>query len=139
MGEGELVGDYGNQLMKLHFKPDLERRGLGKLITMSNHMALICRDVGLSAAFYSDVMGFQQIDRPNFDTYGAWFTAGNMELHLIKGEPCVAYGEDLIVPHLAVESEDIPAVMKKLREMDPPVEFQVNVSVPTGDETKIVQ
>lgn len=69
------------------------------------HSGLIVSDVGRSAAFYSDVIGLQQargrgcaavslpyltslpfpqLRRPDFDRHGAWFTLGNVELHLVR-------------------------------------------------------
>jgi hypothetical protein len=41
----------------------------------------------------ADILGLQQIRRPNFDRHGAWLTMGNVELHLIKGVPTVYEGE----------------------------------------------
>ena len=32
-----------------------------------NHVALVVSDVGTSLSFYTDVVGFQQVMRPNFD------------------------------------------------------------------------
>ena len=70
-------------------------------------MAITCTDIGVSASFYADVLGLPQIERPNFDQFGAWFTCGNVELHLIKGHAHVSTGEDLIVPHLALEVHSV--------------------------------
>jgi lactoylglutathione lyase len=125
--------------MMLHFRKFHERRGIGNLITAANHMAITVTDIGTSAHFYSDVLGLPQIERPNFDRHGAWFTVGNLELHLIKGQAWVPTGEDLIVPHLAIETEDVDACIERLRAMDPPIQFQLNVSVNTADEKDIVK
>lgn len=123
----------------LHFRPFHERRGIGPRILNAAHMAITCTDVGVSAAFYSDVLGLPQIERPNFDRMGAWFTVGNLELHLIKGQAFVPTGEDLIVPHLAIETDSVEKCIERLNKMDPPVKFQMNVSVPTSDEQDIVK
>ena len=56
-------------------------------IVSVNHIALIVSDVGRSSYFYSDILGLQQVKRPNFDRHGAWFTGGNVEYHLILGNP----------------------------------------------------
>lgn len=103
-------------------------RGLGPFIGKANHIALIVSDVGKSAKFYAEVLGFKQVPRPNFDEHGAWFTMGNLELHLIKGIPIVHSGDDLIVGHISLETEHIekiPGMLKKLG-----VPFRQNVSVP---------
>lgn len=114
----------------LHWEKGRVKRGLGELIYKANHIALIVSDVGKSARFYTDVMGFQQIRRPDFDRHGAWFTMGNVELHLIKGIPVVHSGKDLIVGHISIETfhiDKVPGILKKLG-----VPFRQNVSVPKG-------
>lgn len=139
LNEGEHIGAYGEQIIMLHFRKFHERRGIGHLITAAGHMAMTVTDIGTSAHFYADVLGLPQIERPNFDRHGAWFTVGNLELHLIKGQAWVPTGEDLIVPHLAIETEDVDACIDKFRAMDPPVHFQLNVSVSTADGRGVVK
>ena len=101
-----------NEVVPLHWKKSEERRGLGNLITKANHIALTVSDVGRSLWFYSDVLGLQQIRRPNFDRHGAWLTMGNVELHLILGRPVVPPGTDLIVGHISLETNNIQEVDK---------------------------
>jgi catechol 2,3-dioxygenase-like lactoylglutathione lyase family enzyme len=113
-----------------HWLPGVERRGLGDLVLCVNHIAMIVSDVGRSTAFYTDVLGLQQIKRPNFDRHGAWLTAGNVEIHLIKGIPLVHTGENLIVSHIAMDVKDPVLAFQRLRELQVP--FEINVSVPKG-------
>lgn len=112
----------------LHWNPNKERRGIGDLVKQLNHVALIVSDVGRSLAFYVEILGLQQIQRPNFDRHGAWLTLGNTELHLIKGVPVVHSGEDLIVSHMSLESERPDLILEKLIELNVP--FRQNISVP---------
>eukprot|EP00438_Fugacium_kawagutii_P018691 Skav214155 [mRNA] locus=scaffold945:32699:34063:- [translate_table: standard] len=112
----------------LHWNPDIQRRGMGDLIRSVNHIAIIVSDVGRSLAFYTEIIGFQQIQRPNFDRHGAWLTMGNLELHLIKGVPNAPTGRDLIVSHIALETDRPEQVLEKLLEFDVP--FRQNISVP---------
>ena len=56
-------------------------------ITSVNHIGIIVQDVGLSINFYANVLGLQAVNRPKFDIHGAWFTGGNLEFHLILGNP----------------------------------------------------
>lgn len=117
----------------LHWDASRQRQGLGDNVLQANHLAIIVSDVGRSAQFYSNVLGFQQIRRPNFDKHGAWFTMGNLELHLIKGIPIVHSGDDLIVGHISIDVKDIgkvPSALRKLR-----VPFRQNVSVPKGKDS----
>eukprot|EP00438_Fugacium_kawagutii_P016446 Skav207236 [mRNA] locus=scaffold523:118248:119195:+ [translate_table: standard] len=78
--------------------------------------AIIVSDVGRSLAFYTEIIGFQQILRPNLDHYGAWLTLGNLELHLIEGVPKVPTARDLIVSHIALETDYPHKVLEKLVE-----------------------
>ena len=112
----------------LHWNPEIRRRGMGDLIRSVNHIAIIVADVGRSLAFYTEIIGFQQIQRPNFDRHGAWLTMGNLELHLIKGVPNAPTGRDLIVSHIALETEQPHKVLEKLLEFEVP--FRQNISVP---------
>ena len=129
---GEDVEDegLGGTMMQLHWLPGIPRRGLGDLILSVNHIAIIVSDVGRSTAFYTDILGLQQIHRPNFDRHGAWLTMGNVELHLIKGEPMVHTGDNLIVSHIAIDVLDPQEAFDRLIEMKVP--FEINVSVPKG-------
>jgi len=113
-----------------HWISGQERRGMGYLWNRVNHIAIIVSDVGESLYFYTDILGMQQIRRPNFDRHGAWVTMGNLELHLIKGRPVVHSGEDLICSHMALEchSERMNEVLKNLKDYD--LDFRQNVSVP---------
>ena len=99
--------------IKLHWNNSVDRRGLGNLITKGNHIALTVSDIGRSLWFYTDVLGLQQIRRPNFDRHGAWLTMGNIELHLILGIPVVPSGKDLIVGHISLEPTDIGEVRSR--------------------------
>eukprot|EP00929_Paragymnodinium_shiwhaense_P112475 TRINITY_DN80731_c0_g1_i1.p1 TRINITY_DN80731_c0_g1~~TRINITY_DN80731_c0_g1_i1.p1 ORF type:complete len:252 (-),score=34.64 TRINITY_DN80731_c0_g1_i1:594-1349(-) len=114
------------------------RKGLQPLLHSLNHVAVIVRDVGQSLFFYTDIIGFEQIRRPNFDRHGAWLTMGNVELHLIKGEPACHRGQhpsDLIVSHLAIEVKDCEQVLKRMRQLKTDVFHELtwrqNISVPT--------
>ena len=44
-------------------------RGVGKMWSNVNHIAIVVEDVGRSLQFYTDVVGMKQIMRPNFDRY----------------------------------------------------------------------
>ena len=49
------------------FVSDEPVRGVSDLWSSVNHVALVVSDVGTSLSFYTDVVGFQQVMRPNFD------------------------------------------------------------------------
>jgi len=126
----------------LHWRKEHYRPGLGDVLTRVNHIALIVRDVGYSCSFYTQIIGFQQIGRPNFDRHGVWLTMGNIELHLIKGVPVTEKGQhpaDLIVPHISIETTDVKSVRSRLTDMKakyPHLYWRQNVSVPTAEASK---
>jgi catechol 2,3-dioxygenase-like lactoylglutathione lyase family enzyme len=49
-----------------------------------HHVAISVRDLEPAVRFYGDVMGFEQIDRPDFGFPGAWFQAGDHQIHLME-------------------------------------------------------
>jgi len=108
------------------------RIGVGKFLGKVNHIAILVSDVGKSATFYSKVLGLPQIKRPNFDRHGAWFTFGNVELHLIKGNPLVHDGTNLIVGHISVETDETDKVREVLDRLEIP--YEQNVSVPSAEK-----
>jgi catechol 2,3-dioxygenase-like lactoylglutathione lyase family enzyme len=50
-----------------------------------HHVSLNVRDLERAKAFYRDVIGLQEMERPAFQFPGAWFSVGNngQQLHLI--------------------------------------------------------
>jgi catechol 2,3-dioxygenase-like lactoylglutathione lyase family enzyme len=126
----------------LHWRYEDARRGLGDMLRRVNHIALIVRDVGYSACFYTEIIGFQQLRRPNFDRHGVWLTMGNIELHLIKGVPVVARGQhpaDLIVAHISVEVHNVKKMRARLemvKAKHPELSWRQNVSVPTAEASQ---
>jgi glyoxylase I family protein len=51
-----------------------------------HHVSLPVADLDRATAFYRDILGLREIERPPFDFPGAWFELGDGHLHLI-GEP----------------------------------------------------
>ena len=48
-----------------------------------DHITLVVSDLAASRKFYVDLLGMQDVPRPNFSFEGAWFQAGNTLIHLI--------------------------------------------------------
>jgi catechol 2,3-dioxygenase-like lactoylglutathione lyase family enzyme len=96
-------------------------------IRKADHMALLVADVERSRHFYTQVMGMQEIPRPeNFDFPGAWMSKGNFEIHLIgedvKGRSKQVnpgyHADELALgrgTHIAFEVDDLEAAMQHLR------------------------
>lgn len=51
-----------------------------------NHASLIISDINISLTFYRDVLGLQQVDRPDLGFPGAWFQLGDQQIHLLELE-----------------------------------------------------
>ncbi len=107
-------------------------KGVRGLWSEVNHVAIVVADVGRSLEFYTEIVGMEQILRPDFDRHGAWLTFGNLDLHLIKGRPAVHNDDDLIVSHIAIVVEDMIGLRAKLAKLG--VKSRQNVSVPNPAE-----
>lgn len=52
-------------------------------ITGLHHVSLAVTNLERSKAFYRDVLGLREIERPPFEFAGAWYGVGDRQLHLI--------------------------------------------------------
>lgn len=81
-----------------------------------NHIALMTKRVEESIAFYERVLGFRQVQRPNFDFRGAWLYKDNVCIHLLDNPKAGDPAE--IIPtreqHHALHTDDIRAVEEGL-------------------------
>ena len=48
-----------------------------------HHLSYSVRHLERSRRFYQDVLGFEEIERPDLGLPGAWYRAGDVEVHLI--------------------------------------------------------
>jgi len=56
-----------------------------KLNFLLHHSSLMISDLDASIKFYTEVIGLQQMERPDLGFPGAWFQLGeNQQLHIIK-------------------------------------------------------
>ncbi|CAD7704645.1 unnamed protein product [Ostreobium quekettii] len=52
-----------------------------------NHVSLVCKDLDKSVAFYRDLLGFEEVRRPqSFDFEGSWLFGCGVGIHLIRGD-----------------------------------------------------
>jgi catechol 2,3-dioxygenase-like lactoylglutathione lyase family enzyme len=54
------------------------------IATRVHHISFAVRDLELSRHFYEDTLGLECIERPDLGLPGAWYSAGNAEVHLIQ-------------------------------------------------------
>lgn len=76
------------------------------------HVSLSVTDFDAAIGFYTDVLGFELLPRPDFGFPGAWLSTGNgIQIHLIEDPNFVAPSG----PHVAFEAADITAEVERLR------------------------
>ena len=52
-------------------------------LEMLHHVAVVVSDLERARTFYTGLLGWQEIARPNFPFPGAWYAVGDRQLHLI--------------------------------------------------------
>ncbi len=93
------------------------------LVKRAHHVSFSVSDIDRARAFYGDLLGLPEIERPDFGFPGAWYQAGEVQVHLIQTPPGAPTGTppDRISPvanHAAFEIEDYAAVCATLRSRD---------------------
>ncbi|CAG7648543.1 VOC family protein [Paenibacillus allorhizosphaerae] len=49
-----------------------------------HHVSIAVRDLEKARQFYSELLQFQEIERPPFKSKGIWYAVGNQQLHLLE-------------------------------------------------------
>lgn len=90
-----------------------------------DHVTIVVNDIERSTHFYTEVLGMQQVPRPDFGFPGAWFQAGDTQVHLILASEQAGTagigqfdGRDPSVGfHYAFVVDDCHAAAAQLREL----------------------
>jgi glyoxylase I family protein len=53
-------------------------------IVSLNHASFIVTNTEVSLGFYRDILGLQQVDRPDLGFPGAWLQLGTQQIHLLE-------------------------------------------------------
>lgn len=88
-----------------------------------NHIGRVTRDLDASLRFYCDVLGFEQVWRPDFSFPGAWLFNYGLQIHLIApgGDHEEANREIRSrVDHVAFYVDSTDEVERLLKEHDVP-------------------
>ena len=95
-----------------------------------HHLAITTRDPAASRAFYCDVVGFEEFDRPAFGFGGVWLRHGGLELHVIEHDSAAgARGPiDSLARHFAMRVNDLNACEARLQEHGLQYKRQINVA-----------
>jgi glyoxylase I family protein len=80
-----------------------------------SHVAISVTDLDAARDFYCDVLGFEELPRPDFGFPGLWLRVGSLQLHLGVAEEPPSPGPGF--PHFAlyVPSEQFDATIEALR------------------------
>jgi catechol 2,3-dioxygenase-like lactoylglutathione lyase family enzyme len=52
-----------------------------------DHVTIVIKDLDKTRQFYVDILGMQEVPRPNFPFVGQWFQAGATQIHTILEAP----------------------------------------------------
>ncbi|MBU9721561.1 MULTISPECIES: VOC family protein [Bacillaceae] len=85
-----------------------------------HHVSLSVTDLDKAKHFYSNILGFEEMKRPDFDFPGAWYSIGKQQLHLIVYPESKTLRYDRQVEskdgHFAVRVKDYEATLKYLQD-----------------------
>ena len=100
-----------------------------------SHVAVSVTDLDAARRFYCDLLGFEELARPDFGFGGAWMAVGDLQLHLIEVPEMAPPGNGL--PHFAlyVPTEEFPEAVESLREAGVPFLGQPRSRVDFGTTT----
>lgn len=89
------------------------------IVKRAHHVSFRVSDLDRARAFYGDLLGLSPIERPDFGFPGAWYQAGEVQVHLIVAPPEVDTGSpppgiNPLANHAAFEIEDYRAVREAL-------------------------
>ncbi|KKI94058.1 glyoxalase [Bacillus sp. SA1-12] len=84
-----------------------------------HHVSLSVTNLEKAKHFYGDMLGFKELDRPDFDFPGAWYQVGNQQLHLIVQQESSTFRSDPEINskegHFAIRVKDYEKTLKHLK------------------------
>lgn len=93
-------------------------------VTSLDHVTLVVEDLERTRAFYVDLLGMRQVERPAFNFPGLWFQVGGQQIHLIlaseksglpgQPEPPSRAGAGRVF-HFAFEVPDFEVAVERLK------------------------
>jgi catechol 2,3-dioxygenase-like lactoylglutathione lyase family enzyme len=88
-------------------------------VSTVHHVSFRVDDLGKAVEFYRDVLGCEEIHRPDLGFPGAWLEAGDTQVHLIEHEATTDTGLPArllsgIANHVAFRVQDLNAAAEEL-------------------------
>lgn len=89
-------------------------------VLRGHHISFSVTDLACAKRFYGDVLGLAEIPRPEMGLGGAWYAAGDTEVHLIVKPAGADVGQPParltpIADHAAFQIDDYDAAVAHLR------------------------
>jgi glyoxylase I family protein len=116
----------------------------------AHHISFSVQDLDRSKDFFGGLLGLSEIERPDFGFPGAWYQAGEVELHLIQCPPGFDIGRapEKLTPlanHAAFEIESYDDMLAELKQRGAEVietgakQGQLFVRDPDGNVIEFIQ
>jgi catechol 2,3-dioxygenase-like lactoylglutathione lyase family enzyme len=86
-----------------------------------HHVSFAVRDLEKSREFYEGLLGLEPVERPDIGLPGAWYSAGNGQVHLIELPKGVEAGTPVasltpLANHSAFAIDDYDSTLERVRE-----------------------
>ena len=75
-----------------------------------HHVSLNVTDAAESTRFYTEILGLELLERPDFPFAGAWLAAGGQEIHLLEVDEFTAPEGQ----HFALRVDDLDSTVTEL-------------------------
>lgn len=84
-----------------------------------HHVSLCSRDLARARAFYGELLGLPEIERPALGIPGVWYQAGPVQLHVIVTAGSEDHASQSLTPlanHIAFAIDDYEGVAQRLEQ-----------------------
>ena len=113
------------------------------MISDVHHVSINVDDLAAAKHFYLEILGLEELPRPDFGFPGTWIAAGDRQIHLIQSESVPQdHGQ-----HFALRVADLDAAIAHLADhgievedvLETDVSWQVALHDPCGNRVELNQ